>query len=116
MAVELGFPQYPLSPGNGPNLGCPSGQRGAGLGDPFTRDGWAPVVVKILLFVFAIVTEFAQACLLPSLAGIPCTVITSPIFSVSLLHPFFLRSIGLSNSIAQFVIAFVPLMSTKRCT
>src|SRR6266516_7708024 len=112
-AVELGFPQYPLSPGGGPNLGCPSGQRGAGRAGGLSRRGSALDNVNMRLLVLVATIELPHACLLPSLAEIPCTVMPSPGFSVVRLQPLRCRSMGLSSSIAQLVTLVASCTSMK---
>src|SRR2546426_11119287 len=89
--VELGFPQYPFSPGMGPRRGLPSGQRGVG------RDGklgvgnsaaLAAADISSTLFPVAVrTTESPQICGLPFLAIMPCTVTSSPGFTVFNFQP-----------------------------
>src|SRR3989442_11109565 len=98
-AAALGLPQYPVSPGGGPNRGWPSGQRGVGLAGALLRVICAGTS-KILLFVFAIRTELPQTCRLLFRAAIPCTVSSSPGLTVSIFQPAFWSSTVLSNSIA----------------
>src|SRR5262245_36231022 len=118
--VELGLPQYPFSPGTGPSRGLPSGQRGVG------RDGrlgvgnsaaFAAADISSTLFPVAVrTTESPQICGVPFLAIIPCTVISSPGFSVFKFQPLLSRSSVLSNSTAQFVTAFPSRTSMRTWT
>src|SRR4030095_11438008 len=89
--VELGFPQYPFSPGGGPRRGLPSGQRGVGregkLGVGNSAALAAAATPNTLFPVAVRTTESAQICELPFLAIMPCTVISSPGFTVRKFQP-----------------------------
>src|SRR5437773_2805602 len=102
--VLLGLPQYPVSPGGGPSLGFPSGQRGVGRAGGVFRVACTAGMSNTFLPP-AKVTDLVQVCLLPSLAASPSTVMESPGFSVSRVQPPFCRSMGLSSSAAQTLIA-----------
>src|SRR5262245_40618713 len=108
--VELGFPQYPFSPSAGPRRGFPSGQRGVGREGKLgvgNRAAFAAADISRTRFPEVVrTTESPQICELPFLAVMPCTVISSPGFSVFKFQPPLSRSRVLSNSTDQFVTVF----------
>src|SRR6185369_6628997 len=118
--VELGLPQYPFSPGGGPRRGLPSGQRGVGREGKLVVGKSAAFAAadmsSTLLPVAVRTTDSPQICGLPFLAIMPCTVISSPGFTVRKFQPLLSRSTVLSNSTAQLVTAFASETSIRRCT
>src|SRR5687768_3197247 len=119
-AAELGLPQYPFSPGGGPRRGLPSGQRGVirdgrlGTGN---RAVLAASDTSSTLFPDALRTTVSPHIWeLPFLATMPCTVISSPGFSVLRFQPLLSRSRVLSNSMAQFVTVFPSSTSMRMWT
>src|SRR5438552_3601334 len=118
--AELGLPQYPFSPAGGPRRGLPSGQRGAGregkVGVGNSAALAAADISNTLLPVAVRTTDSPQICELPFLAIMPCTVISSPGFTVFKFQPLLSRSSVLSNSTAQFVTVFPSSTSMRRWT
>src|SRR5215831_19627004 len=115
--VAPGLAQYPFSPGGGPRRGLPSGQRGTGRNgrlDAGSNAALAASETLSILFPVAIsTTDSPQICEVPFLAIMPCTVISSPGFTVLSFQPLLSRSTVLSNSTAQFVTVFPSTTSTR---
>src|SRR5690349_12636520 len=84
--VALGLPQYPFCPGAGPSRGFPSGQRGVGRTGRLDAGNNAAFAASetfnILLPLALRTTDSPQICDVPFLAIIPCTVTSSPGFTV----------------------------------